>query len=146
MWSSKKTWLCVVAAFAGLAAVVIFVMLQVHSGYSASFLGLWTPPNTDSFRQVMGIGALSALVISIAFAVLAVVRGRGFARWIAIVPATVGVLMTPNQLHPAPHPTRVPQGSRPESLKLALQFAVRLRRSLRSQYSVCYAARRGERN
>jgi hypothetical protein len=92
MWSAKKTWLCVVVAFACWAAVVIVVMLQVHSGYSGSFLGLWTPPNSYSFRQTMGIGALSALVISIALAVLAVVRGRGFARWVAIVPAIFGGL------------------------------------------------------
>jgi hypothetical protein len=93
MWSAKTTWLCVVVAFAGWAAVVIFVMLQVHSGYSGSFLGLWTPPNSDSFRQTMGIGALSALVISIAFAVFAVVRGSGVARWVALIPATFGVLV-----------------------------------------------------
>jgi hypothetical protein len=60
---------------------------------SASFLGLWTPPNTDSFQQAMGIGAMATLVVSIAFAVLAVVRGSGVARWVALVPATFGVLI-----------------------------------------------------
>jgi hypothetical protein len=93
MWSVKKTWLCVIGAFAGWLVVIIFVMLQVHSGYSASFLGLWTPPNTDSFQQAMGIGALAALVVSIALAVLAVVRGSGVGRWVAVVPATFGVLI-----------------------------------------------------
>jgi hypothetical protein len=93
MWSSKKTWLCVVFAFVGWAAGVIFVMLQIHSGYSASFLGLWMPPNTDSFRHAMGVGAMAALVVSIVFAVLAVALGSGVARWVALVPATFGVLI-----------------------------------------------------
>jgi hypothetical protein len=92
MCSTKATWLCVCAAFAGWGAVIIFVMLQLHSGYSGSFLGIWTPPTTVEFRQAMGIGALLALLASIAFAVLAVVRGSGVGRWVAVIPAGLSVL------------------------------------------------------
>ena len=92
MWSARTTWLCVVAAFTGWAAVVAFVMLQLHSGYSGSFLGLWTPPNTDEFRSAMGIGAMVALLTSIVFAVMAIARGSGIGRWVAVLPAGLGVL------------------------------------------------------
>ena len=92
MWSQKTTWLCVIGTFAGWAAVGTFVMLILHSGYGGSFLGIWTPPNTDAFRRVIGIGALFALLASTALAVVVAWRGSGAGRWFGVVQAGLGAL------------------------------------------------------
>jgi hypothetical protein len=89
---SRFSWLCIVGSLASWIAVIFLLMLQLASGYSAAFLGVWTPPNTDAFRRSVGVAVLFALVCSVGLGGLPALRGFGAARWVAAVPAGLAAM------------------------------------------------------
>ena len=85
-------WLAVGIAYPGWVAVILLVMLQMASGYSSSFLGTGTPPNTVEFRHIVGQYALLAYMFSAGGAVAALWHGDRAMRWAAAIPATLSAL------------------------------------------------------
>jgi membrane associated rhomboid family serine protease len=78
--------LSVALAYLGSVAIIMLVLLQLASGYSSSFLGLWTPPNTSEFRRTVGVTLGATAVVSAILAVLGVRYGSRRVRLAAIVP------------------------------------------------------------
>ena len=89
---SRFSWQCIVGALVSWIAVILLVMLQLASDYSAAFLGVWTPPNTGAFRRSVGVAILFALICSAGLGGLPALRGLGAARWVAAVPAGLAAM------------------------------------------------------
>ena len=89
---ARISWLCVAGACTCWVGVVLLVMLQLASGYSFAFLGIWTPPNTDVFRRLVGAAVVLALVSSTVLGALPAWRWYGAVRPAGAIPAALAAL------------------------------------------------------
>ena len=80
----------------------MLVLLQLASGYSSPFLGVWTPPNTSEFRSAVGVLMIATAIVSVILAALGVRYGSGKLRFAAIAPtvffAMICLLVIVNKL------------------------------------------------
>lgn len=84
----RLIWLVVDSAYFLVAAGAVAIRLQLASGFGFDFLGLWRPPNSEDFRRMCGVAALSALTLAALFVLFVALRGRGVPRIaVAICPA-----------------------------------------------------------
>ncbi len=74
--SSAGVALACVSALAFGGAVELY--LATGSGYEA--FGVWKPPNSGLFRQLMGVVAWSSLALSLACCVFVLIRGPKWPR------------------------------------------------------------------
>ena len=89
---ARNSWLCIAGALTCWVAVVLLVTLQLASGFGFAFLGIWTPPNTESFRRSVGAVVLLALVSSTLLGTLPAWYGHGAIRLAGAVPAALAAV------------------------------------------------------
>ncbi len=82
------SWAGVALACVSAVAIGVSVELWLASGYGYEAFGVWTPPNSDLFRQLMGVVAWSSLALSLACCVFVLIRGPKWPR-IAVIPCLV---------------------------------------------------------
>ena len=77
-----RKWWMPVSSSAGVAlacvsalAFGVAVELFLASGYGYEAFSVWKPPNSGTFRQLMGVAALSSLALSLACCVFVLIRG-----------------------------------------------------------------------
>ena len=69
------SWAGVAIACISAVAVGVAVELTLASGYGYEALGVWKPPHSGLFRQLMGVVAWGSLAFSLASCVFVLIRG-----------------------------------------------------------------------
>ncbi len=82
------SWAGVALAYVSALAIGVTVELELASGYGYEAFGVWKPPNSGLFRQLMGVVALSSLALSLTCCVFVLIRGPKWPR-IAVIPCLV---------------------------------------------------------
>ncbi|MCZ6611258.1 MAG: hypothetical protein O6941_01375 [Planctomycetota bacterium] len=82
------SWAGVALACVSALAIGVAVELFLASGYGSEAFGVWKPPNSGLFRQLMGVVAWSSLALSLACCVFVLIRGPKWPR-IAVIPCLV---------------------------------------------------------
>ncbi len=82
------SWAGVALAYVSALAIGVTVELELASGYGYEALGVWKPPNSGLFRQLMGVVALSSLALSLTCCVFVLIRGRKWPR-LMVIPCLV---------------------------------------------------------
>jgi len=77
MASSRSPWSAVILAYALVSAGAMFLRIQLASGFGFKVFGLWQPPNSNQFRQVVGLLSISMLVLAAVLVVFVWIRFRG---------------------------------------------------------------------
>ena len=78
------SWAGVALAYVSALAIGVTVELELASGYGYEALGVWNPPNSGLFRQLMGVVALSSLALSLTCCVFVLIRGPKWPRLVVI--------------------------------------------------------------
>ena len=92
MLSVRSTWVMTVVSCLCCAFVPLLILLHLASGYSAYFIGLFIPPNSEDLRRVVALSTLASFVIAVIAGAIASMRGVGVARKIAILPTGLCLL------------------------------------------------------
>jgi hypothetical protein len=91
--SNSNSWWMVICGAVALLLIPLLIYLQLASGYSGKFLGLWIPPNSVEFRMGVGIAMLVTINVSVLLNGLVFLWGGGLARRAATVLIWPGVLI-----------------------------------------------------
>ncbi|MEE8155812.1 MAG: hypothetical protein V3T53_12740 [Phycisphaerales bacterium] len=87
-WRPVIRWSGVALAYVSALAIGAAVELELASGYGYEAFGVWKPPNSGLFRQLMGVAAWSSLALSLACCVFVLIRGPKWSR-ITVMPCFV---------------------------------------------------------
>ena len=79
-WMPVTSWAGVALACVSVLAIGVAGELGLASGYGYEAFGVWKPPNSGLFRQLMGVVAWSSLALSLACCVFVLIRGPKWPR------------------------------------------------------------------
>ncbi len=83
-WMPVTSSAAVALACVSALAIGVAVELFLASGYGYEAFGVWKPPNSGPFRQLMGVVALSSLALSLTCCVFVLIRGPKWPRLVVI--------------------------------------------------------------